>query len=109
MTSGRASPRSVWPPVLNGHWPRILLVAAVVACVLALSGGFGFGRFPLVERLAYWLGILLIGALLGRLVGAVCIPRRWFETHPVRAALIMTFVIGLPMTVVRFLKTAYAA
>lgn len=83
------------------------MVAAVVASVLALSGGFGFGRFPLIERLAYWLGVLLIGALLGRFVSTFCLPRPWFAARPIRAAVLMTFLIGLPMTVVSAASVAW--
>jgi len=99
----------LWRFVFPGDWARSLAVVLVVGAVLAASGGFGTEAMPLAARFAYWLGLMLCGAMLGRFAGRRMIPRSWFETRPVSAAALMTLVIGLPMTVIAALASEWLA
>ena len=59
------------PPVRSER--RVLLrgfaVALGVGALLAFAGAFGTDDAPLITRLAYWLPVMLIGALWGHLCG----------------------------------------
>jgi hypothetical protein len=72
----------------------------LVSVVLTLADAFGTGRIPLVGRLAYWLTLVMGGALLGRYGGRRIVPRPWWETRPILVVVVMTLLIGLPMTLV---------
>lgn len=96
---GAPSGRS-WRTVLSGDWPRTLFVVVLVGGVLALAGAFGTGALSLVPRLAYWLTLVVVGALFGRYGARRIVPRPWWETRPILAVGVMTLLIGLPMTLV---------
>lgn len=50
---------------------RPLLVAVAAGTFLALIGALGTGATPLVPRLTYWIGLSVLGAVLGTLVARV--------------------------------------
>ncbi len=106
MTDQPGRLRRLWRIARAGDLPRVLVVVAIVGAVLAISGGFGTGGLPLAGRLAYWMGMVIAGAVLGRFGGRLLIPRPWFETRPVAAAGLMVLIIGLPMTVISALGIA---
>lgn len=47
---------------------RPIAVAAAAGAFLALIGALGSGAMPIVPRLAYWIGLCVLGAVLGSLV-----------------------------------------
>jgi hypothetical protein len=47
---------------------RPLVVAVVAGAFLALIGALGTGDMPLLSRLAYWVGLSVLGAVLGTTV-----------------------------------------
>lgn len=56
--------RTAWP-----HLVRTLAVSAAAGLFLALIGALGSGDMPILPRLAFWIGLCLIGGLLGPAVG----------------------------------------
>ncbi|PZO03245.1 MAG: hypothetical protein DCF28_07630 [Alphaproteobacteria bacterium] len=78
---------------------RGLLVAGLGGVVLALTGSFMGTDQPVLWRLAYWIPIMLCGAVWGHLCS------RWVERyisldeHPWRAVLALVLVISGPLTV----------
>lgn len=72
----------------------------LMGAVLAVSGAFHTGEVPFVARFAYWMALVVGGAFLGRYGGPLVVPRPWWETRPITVVVIMTFLIGLPMTLV---------
>jgi len=112
MTQGEArEPRPVeasppgrlgrlWRTAFAGDWSRTLLVVILVGGVLALSGAFHTADLPLAGRFAYWLSLVVLGAVLGRASGRLIIPQPWWETRPVTVVSLMIPMIGLPMTLV---------
>jgi LytTr DNA-binding domain len=79
-------------------WARVLLAAAVVAGILAVSGGFGTGALAIVPRLAYWLGLVAVGAALAILVSRLVVPPPWLEARSWPAAALIIVCVALPMT-----------
>jgi hypothetical protein len=57
-------------------YARPLVVAVVAGAFLALIGALGSGDSPLVPRLAYWIGLSVLGALLGTTTSLV-VDRLW--------------------------------
>jgi hypothetical protein len=55
---------------------RPLVVAVVAGAFLALIGALGTGDAPLILRLAYWIGLSVLGALLGTTT-ALIVGRLW--------------------------------
>jgi DNA-binding LytR/AlgR family response regulator len=84
----------------EGDWARTLIVVALVGGVLALSGAFQTGEWPLGERFVFWLSLTLAGAFLGRYGGRLIIPTPWWETRRLTVIGLMILLIGLPMTLV---------
>lgn len=52
---------------------RPLAIAAAGGVFLALAAPFGMSPIPLIRRLPYWVGVLVVGTLVGRGLA------RWFE------------------------------
>ena len=92
--------RRIWTDACADDWVRVLLATALVGSVLAVAGGFGTGAMPLPGRLAYWLSLVVIGVLLGRIGGRRLIRRPWFAARPATAVGLLTLMIGLPITVI---------
>jgi hypothetical protein len=90
----------LWRKIFASDWNKTLLVVTLVGAVLALSGAFRTADLPLAGRLAYWLSLVVLGAVLGRVSGRLLIPQPWWETRPITVISVMILVIGLPMTLV---------
>jgi hypothetical protein len=89
-----------WRAIFADDWFRTLLVVTLVGAVLALSGAFRTADLPLAGRFAYWLSLVVLGAVLGRVSGRLIIPQPWWETRPLTVMSLMILLIGLPMTLV---------
>jgi hypothetical protein len=58
-----------WSPYGSpAGWLRGLAIAAAAGLFLAFAGAFGTGEAPAARRYAYWVGLLLIGAVWGPFV-----------------------------------------
>lgn len=90
----------------TSDWARVVLAATVVGVIMAISGGFGASGEPVLVRLAYGEGLVLLGVALGFIGSRLVIPGPWFETRPVVSAAIMTAVVGLPMSLIAALIAA---
>jgi hypothetical protein len=84
---------------LREDW-RGLLIAAGVGGLLAASGAFGSGGAPLPQRLAYWILMLLAGAVIGAVVRRVVVGFGWLEDRPWLQAGLITLIITGPITLV---------
>jgi len=85
-------------------WTRILVATAVVALIMAISGGFGSGILSIAPRAIYWFGLCAVGIAIGNL-SARLIPQRWFESRPWLAWCLITACVAAPMTGVVLLTT----
>ena len=88
----RDRPRDVREPpagAVRASWTapaaRLGTVSAAVALFLTLTGAFGMDPIPLWKRLAYWLGLLLLGSALS-LGWQVWMAWRGARPTPLRAA-----------------------
>jgi hypothetical protein len=64
---GEAPTNTPIPAFLQSYL-RPLVVAVVAGAFLALIGALGTGDMPLASRLAYWIGLSVLGAVLGTTV-----------------------------------------
>ena len=85
---------------------RILAATAVVAVIMAVSGGFGAAFLTVVPRAAYWIGLCAIGAAIGILAARTFVPREWFDRRPWTACCVVWLTISAPMTVIVTLTNA---
>ena len=83
----------------NG-WLQTLAACLVVGLVLAASGAFETGRLPLILRFAYWIGLVLAGVLLARLIREPVVRSPLLGRSPWLAAAAIAFATALLMTLV---------
>ena len=76
------------------------LIALAAGVFLALSGAFGSGEAPLAPRLAFWVGLMLVGSLIGTGVAAAAERYGLFESRPWLAAIGVALAMTPPMTVI---------
>jgi len=74
-------------------------VTAIVAALVALSGGFGTGFLAVIPRTIYWVGLSVAGATIGILVIRPRIPADWFDQRPLTAWGLLALGIAAPMTI----------
>jgi hypothetical protein len=86
-------------------WGRILAATAVVAVIVALSGGFGSGVLTIVPRTVYWVALTAVGAAIGIVSARLVIPAAWFERRPWAAWSLIAVCIALPMTAIVSVST----
>ncbi|WP_312161261.1 LytTR family DNA-binding domain-containing protein [Phenylobacterium sp.] len=79
-------------------WRRGFAIAAVAAVFLAVSGAFGMGRLSLMERLAYWVGLLSAGTVWGGLMSRFAFPGGDANARPWLRTLLYALVIAGPIT-----------
>lgn len=88
-------------------WVRGLAVTLVAGLFLTFSGAFGTDAAPLPVRLAYWMGLMMVGYLWGAFVvrvflrGQRAVGNRW-----VNGAL-SALVMSVPLTVVVWAATRF--
>ena len=95
----RASPAAL--PILRGAG---LAIVAVV--FLSMSGAFGSGEAPYLQRLGYWSTTVILGAALGAIVSGWLERSGFADERPWLQGAITTVVIALPLTVVVWLVTS---
>jgi DNA-binding LytR/AlgR family response regulator len=79
---------------------RVLAAAAVVAVLLALSGGFGSDALTIAPRIAYWMALSFIGVAVGAVAQRWLVPRAWMDERPLAAGGLMAVCITAPMTLI---------
>lgn len=90
-------------PASLRDWARNLAVAAAAGVFLSLAGAMNTGALPLPTRLAYWMPLMLGGALVGHFMGRLIsmIPRaaasRWLYGALLAVAIAgpTTFIVSL--------------
>lgn len=80
-------------------------VAAAAGVLLALTGAFGSGAAPVWQRLAYWVPVMLIGAVWGHLCSRLIERHVDFDTRPWLAVAALTAAITGPVSVLVWLVT----
>ena len=75
MTATASPPRPKRPATLG--LLRGLIIAAAAGVVLAVSGAFGTAQIPISLRLAYWVPVMLAGALWGHVCSRLV--DRWID------------------------------
>ena len=85
---------------------RGFAVALGVAALLAVAGAFGTDDAPLIMRVAYWLPVMLIGALWGHLCGRAVDRFVDIETRPWLTVGVLTAIITGPLSVMVWAFTA---
>jgi hypothetical protein len=79
-------------------WIRVVLAAAVVAVIMAVSGAFGSASLGVATRTGYYLFLFASGAAMGVFVAARLLPQGWFEDRRWLAGATIVAAICLPMT-----------
>lgn len=87
-------------------WLRGLGISTAGGAFLALAGAFGSGEAPLPLRLAYWVGLMMVGAVWGHVAGGRVERRGWLRGRPWAQAGLMIALIAPPLTVGVWLATA---
>ena len=96
-----ASPNAVWKV-----WARNLGVSAAAGVFLSLIGALGTDALPLLQRLLYWVPLMLGGALVADLVARVVnrIPRA--GASPWLYGALFSLVLSVPVTVIVWLHSS---
>ena len=78
---------------------RGLFVASAAGVVLAFTGAFGVTGVSFLQRLLYWLPLMVVGAAWGHICSRLV--ERWidFDRRPWLGALALTAAMSLPLTV----------
>lgn len=87
---------------------RGLAVSGAAGVFLALTGAFGTHEAPLVVRLVYWVGLCVVGALVGTAVSLVVDRDGLAAEKPWRYGALITIAITLPLTVLVWAVTELA-
>jgi DNA-binding LytR/AlgR family response regulator len=89
-------------------WLRGISVALAAGVFLAFSGAFGTDDAPVLRRFAYWLPLMVLGAVFGGLIAGMFFPRDRPVRRPWLTALAAALVMAAPFTVVVWLASALA-
>ncbi len=87
-------------------WARGLLIAGAAGLFMTLAGAFGTNLAPFWLRLGYWVGLMLIGGVWGRLAANLLYGRGRFDDRPIVGALLLAVIIGAPFVIVVWLLTS---
>jgi hypothetical protein len=93
--------------MLSPRTLRGLAVSGAAGAFLALTGAFGMAG-PLPVRLAYWIGLCVMGAVVGSLISWRLADDGRLDAAPWRYGAILVLGITLPFTVVVWLVTSLA-
>ena len=84
---------------LGARYRRSLLVAVVAAVFMSAIGAFDSHRQPPVQRLVYWLTMLLSGTVLGIAIMSLARGLPGLDSRPWLKAAILTLMLWAPATV----------
>ncbi len=106
MSEAGTSPNVVRFTVNRGL-VRGLSVALAAGVLLALTEAFGMSGTSLLFRLAYWLPIMLLGALWGQLCSMVVERHVDMDRRPLLAVVALTLVMSGPLVVMVWAVTGW--
>tara|TARA_R110001606_G_scaffold359994_8_gene512309 strand:- start:35449 stop:36165 length:717 start_codon:yes stop_codon:yes gene_type:complete len=86
----------------------MLVVAVVAGAFLAISGAFNLGQNPILNRLAYWIPLMIGGGIWGHLCSVWIARLLDAERQPWLTAVVLTVAIAAPLTVVVWALTGPA-
>jgi len=86
-------------------WAKGLGAAAAVGFFLAFAGAFGSADATLVWRLAYWVPLMLIGAVVGSVVSNAFAAWAAMDERPLLRGLLMSLAMTAPITLVVWAAT----
>jgi hypothetical protein len=89
---------------VRGNW-RSYAAAGVAGVFLSLVGAFGTDVMPVAMRLLYWVSLMLAGAAMGHVVGAVTARRPRIGENRWLLWATVTVLVSLPITLVVWLIT----
>jgi len=89
----------VWFPEWT-DWARGVVICVIAGVFMALSSAFDTGGSDLPTRLAYWIGLMIVGGLLGSLIARPIFGSAWFAARPWLACLAVTALLTPPLTLV---------
>ncbi|MBI5938898.1 MAG: LytTR family transcriptional regulator DNA-binding domain-containing protein [Caulobacterales bacterium] len=78
---------------------RGLGIAALAGVFLAAAGAFQTGEAPLVTRFAYWIPVMLVGAMAGIVVSVLVDRGGWFDDRPALQGMLIAVTLTAPLTV----------
>ena len=113
----RETPSSVVHEAPNTSWihyfttPETLRgigISQALGSLLAISGAFETIELPLWLRFAYWLPVMLAGALIGALISWKLVAIERWARSPFMSWAVVTVLVALPMTVIVWLITGLA-
>ena len=84
---------------------RGLVVASLVGVFLATTGAFGSANAPYVQRLAYWVLMMILGGLWGHLCSRIVTRFVNVDDRPWLTVAVMTAVITGPLSVIVWAAT----
>lgn len=84
---------------------RGLVVATLVGVFLATTGAFGSANAPYLQRLAYWVLVMILGGLWGHLSSRVVTRFIDVDDRPWVTVAVMTAVITGPLSVIVWAAT----
>ena len=104
----RESPSELRQPLFSpvraswtaGDWKRAGVIAGVSGALLAAAGAFGTAGAPLGVRLVYWVGLILAGTGLARIVQGAIARIAALEQRPISQLVCGTFVLSALLTLV---------
>ncbi|GIU67464.1 LytTR family DNA-binding domain-containing protein [Candidatus Phycosocius spiralis] len=101
ITSG--SPFSLSFETVRGYG-----IAGALACVLAVSGAFETSELPLWMRFAYWVPVMMAGAVIGGLISWKLIAIERWARSPFLTWAVLSVLVAIPMTLVVWAITGMA-
>jgi DNA-binding LytR/AlgR family response regulator len=90
---------------LSAHW-RGFVTAAAAGVFMALVGAFGMDDAPLAARLAYWVPIMLAGAVIGQAIGAMTARQPKIGENAVAVWAVTTLIVTVPVTAIVWAATS---
>jgi hypothetical protein len=87
------------------EWGRGLAIAVAAGLFLAIAAPFQTGLLPLSQRLFYWVGLMLLGAIWGHIASDWVFKAGRFDERRWLGGLILTLLIAAPYTVLVWLVT----
>jgi hypothetical protein len=101
--------RASWiDALLQARHLRGLAIAGLAGVFMAAAGAFQTGEAPVVARFAYWIGVMLVGALGGVVVSALVERGGWFDDRPALQGSLIVVMLTAPLTLFIWLITAWA-
>lgn len=99
--AGAANQRAgyLWFPTA-ADWARGLAICVVAGAFMAVSGAFGTDQTTLVERLIYWISLMIAGSLIGSLIARAVFGSPRFAARPWLAIIIVTVLLTPPLAVI---------